>query len=114
MNIVQFWLVDTIVKHKSINKSIRLMGDEEIADDMLISDGEYTPTAAAAAEGDDLFFDESDMEDAASVKVGKNGHASATKAQLHRSLSNTSVVSDDSLYELRTSNGGGGGKASKK
>lgn len=95
MNIVQFWVVDTIVKHNTV-KAIRLTGDEEIAEDMLISDGEYT------AEGD-LFFDESDMEDAPSVKVQ---HSSATKAQLHRSLSSSSsVVSDDSLYELRTSNG---------
>jgi hypothetical protein len=99
MNIVQFWVVDTIVKHKSV-KPIRLNGDEEIAEDMLISDGEYTPTTE-----NDLFFDGSDIEDATDLSSSKIQHTSATKAQLHRSLSNSSSVSADSLYELRTSSG---------
>lgn len=36
MNIVQFWIVDTIVKHKTRPLQLR---DEE--DNTLISDGEY-------------------------------------------------------------------------
>lgn len=99
MNIVQFWIVDTIVKHKSI-MPIRLNGDEEIAEDMLVSDGEYTPLP-----NEDIFFDGSDVEDAVDITSSKVHHSSATKAQLHRSLSNSSSVSADSLYELRTSSG---------
>lgn len=40
MNIIQFWIVDTIVKHKSGKKTIRLSHDEEEAEDMLITDDE--------------------------------------------------------------------------
>ncbi|KAG2195994.1 hypothetical protein INT47_011499 [Mucor saturninus] len=79
MNIVQFWIVDTIVKHKDI-LPIRLDGDEELAQDMLISDGEYTQ--------DDAFFDEDDVEDATSI----------TSFKIQRTS-----ISDESLYELRTS-----------
>jgi hypothetical protein len=37
MNIIQFWIVDTIVKHKA--RSLQLSLDEE--DNMLTSDDEY-------------------------------------------------------------------------
>lgn len=82
MNIVQFWVVDTIVKHKTI-LPIRLDGDEELAQDMLISDGDYNNDLT------DAFFDEDDVEDATSISSFK----------IHRSSS----ISDESLYELRTS-----------
>lgn len=38
MNIIQFWIVDTIVKHKTDKDTIRLAHDEE--EDMLITDDE--------------------------------------------------------------------------
>ncbi|ORZ03556.1 Vaculolar membrane protein-domain-containing protein [Syncephalastrum racemosum] len=38
MNIIQFWIVDTIVKHKTDKDAIRLAHDEE--EDMLITDDE--------------------------------------------------------------------------
>lgn len=113
MNIVQFWVVDTIVKHKTIIP-IRLDDDEELAEDMLISDGEYNgsdlddddvshsykPSAVAS---NSLFNDISDEEDALPIRHPIIQHSSATKANLHRSDSTQSSVSDDSLYELRTS-----------
>lgn len=113
MNIVQFWVVDTIVKHKTIIP-IRLDGDEELTEDMLISDGEYNgsdlddddvspsykPSAIAS---NSLFNDISDEEDALPIRHSIIQHSSATKANLHRSDSTQSSVSDDSLYELRTS-----------
>lgn len=40
MNIIQFWVVDTIVKHKTAKKAIRLSQDEENVEDMLITDDE--------------------------------------------------------------------------
>lgn len=70
MNIVQFWIVDTIVKHKTI-VPIRLDSDEELANDALISDGDYI----------------SDAEDVDSFKIQQR----------------SSSISDESLYELRTS-----------
>lgn len=70
MNIVQFWIVDTIVKHKTIIP-IRLDSDEELAQDLLISDGDYL----------------SDAEEVETFNVHQR----------------PSSVSDESLYELRTS-----------
>ncbi|CEP13654.1 hypothetical protein [Parasitella parasitica] len=97
MNIVQFWLVDTIVKHKP-NRTIKLDLDEELPDDMLISDGEYT------ADDSSLLHDNgSEEDDAASITSIKIHHKSATKANLHLALSNQSAISAESLYELRTS-----------
>jgi hypothetical protein len=97
MNIVQFWIVDTIVKHKTL-RPIRLSMDEEMPEDMLVSDGEYN--------ADDSFFQDlgSEEDDATSISSIKIQHKSATQAQLHRTLSQASNVSEDSLYELRTSN----------
>lgn len=99
MNIVQFWIVDTIVKHKT-SRPIRLGMDEEemLPEDILISDDEY--------HADDPFFHDqgSEENDATSVASIKIQHKSATQAQLHRTLSQASAVSEDSLYELRTSN----------
>lgn len=96
MNIIQFWVVDTIVKHKVL-RPIRLNLDDELPEDMLISDGEYN--------GDDSFFQDygSDEEDATSISSIRIQHKSSTKAKLHRSLSATSTLSEESLYELRTS-----------
>lgn len=97
MNIVQFWVVDTIVKH-NITRPIRLNLDEELPDDMLISDGEYN------ADDISFFHDHgSEEEDATSISSIKIQHNSATKANLHRTLSDHGSISDESLYELRTS-----------
>lgn len=99
MNIVQFWVVDTIVKHKTV-RPIRLDLDEEaLPDDMLISDGEYN-----AADDASFFHDHGSQEDdATSISSIKIQHKSATKANLHRTLSDHGSISDESLYELRTS-----------
>ncbi|KAI8638853.1 vacuolar membrane protein-domain-containing protein [Parasitella parasitica] len=95
MNIVQFWIVDTIVKHKA-SRSIRLTLDEELPDDMLISDGEYNADASS------LHDNGSEDDDTASISPVKVHHKSATKANLHHTFSNQNSVSEESLYELRT------------
>ncbi|KAI8385701.1 vacuolar membrane protein-domain-containing protein [Blakeslea trispora] len=83
MNIVQFWIVDTIVKNKP-SRLIQLTEDEQ--EDMLISDGEYAlPTQ---------FHDDSDSEDNQPI---------ASLHTMKRSDSTLSHLSADSLYELRTS-----------
>ncbi|KAI8084254.1 vacuolar membrane protein-domain-containing protein [Gilbertella persicaria] len=89
MNIIQFWIVDTIVK----NKPTRAIQLDQEQDDLLISDGEYVPQ-------DTLYSSE---EDATSISSFHIQHTSAAKANLHRTESNLSTVSADSLYELRTS-----------
>lgn len=96
MNIVQFWVVDTIVKHNT-TRPIRLILDEELPEDMLISDGEYN------ADDSSFFHDHGSEEDAISISSIKIQHNSATKANLHRNLSDDGSISDESLYELRTS-----------
>jgi hypothetical protein len=48
MNTIQFWLVDTIVKHKIQRSNIRLDDEEDVPDDMLIPDGDYEDDDAAS------------------------------------------------------------------
>ncbi|OBZ84551.1 hypothetical protein A0J61_07399 [Choanephora cucurbitarum] len=87
MNIIQFWIVDTIVKNTP-SQFIQLAEDE---DDLLISDGEYAlPTQHYEDDSDD-------NQPIASLLVHAN------KSHLKRSDSALSHLSAESLYELRTS-----------
>ncbi|KAI7898888.1 vacuolar membrane protein-domain-containing protein [Cokeromyces recurvatus] len=87
MNIVQFWIIDTIVKHKVLG-SIRLSTDEELSEDMLISDGEYNT--------DDVFFNENGSEEGDANSI--------SSIKIHTTNNNTDTFEEEnSIYELRTS-----------
>ncbi|KAI8974948.1 vacuolar membrane protein-domain-containing protein [Pilobolus umbonatus] len=75
MNIVQFWVVDTIVKHNT--RRFISLDNNDIANDMLISDGEY--------EEDEL------------LDINNEESANTPRPDPYP-LS----ISDESLYELRT------------
>ncbi|KAI9475426.1 MAG: vacuolar membrane protein-domain-containing protein [Benjaminiella poitrasii] len=88
MNIVQFWIVDTIVKHHVLGP-IRLSLDDEVPEDMLVSDGEYN------VDDDVLLFNEHEEGDADSI--------STIKIQQQHIVPGSHGDEEDNVYELRTS-----------
>ncbi|KAI8991286.1 vacuolar membrane protein-domain-containing protein [Mycotypha africana] len=129
MNTVQFWIVDSIVKHKRFSSIYLHLEDDEalLPDDTLIPDGEYQAGNAvnsSSNRNDDHFFvntagsDEEDATSISSVDIHQHpfndtDEANYTSSQPLKDFSNSNrkhnITEDEeeydaSLYELRTNN----------